>query len=306
VVGTIEYKQGNFRGLGQNVSVKAEVGSISNEYSLSFFDPWFLDYPISFSTSVYNNSRDYIDYTRKSTGFSVGFGKEISEYWRAALLYKLEQANITNIGVTASAVILDQAGKAVTSSITPSLVRDSKDNALEPHTGSENSLAVTYSGLGGDNYFLKLKMDSQWFFPVSEKTTLMIRGRYGHITGLNGEQAPLYERFYVGGITTIRGLNFGEGGPRDETGDVIGGLNEVILNVDFVFPLIQSINLKGVIFSDTGAAFDGSLDELRYTAGFGFRWISPVGPIRLEWGKNLNPKYTEADSRWEFSLGTFF
>jgi outer membrane protein insertion porin family len=222
------------------------------------------------------------------------------------VVYNLEEAEITDVGPTASQIILDQVGKRLTSSISPSIIRDSRNNFLDPSRGSRTSLVVNFAGLGGDNKFVKGVLDSQWFFPVTERTVLAIRGRYGHATGYGGEEVPLYERFYVGGIHTIRGLDFGEGGPRDDTGEVIGGLNMVILNTDFVFPLIPSINLKGVVFSDVGSAYDNKFEELRYTAGAGVRWISPVGPIRIEWGYNIDPKPDEAGSRVEFALGTFF
>jgi outer membrane protein insertion porin family len=307
LVGMVEFSQANFRGAGQKLNVKAELGSVASNYAVSFIEPWLFGRPISFSASIYNTRREFVSYSREAIGFNIGLGKELWEYWHANIRYSLEEAEITDIiGINVSRVILDQAGRKITSSIIPSIVRDSRDNHIDPHTGSKNSATVTYAGLGGDNNFLKYKLDSQWFFPVSEKTTLVFRGRYGHSTGLNGKEVPLYERFYVGGIYTIRGLDFGEGGPRDETGAVIGGLNMVIFNTDFVFPLYESFNLKGVVFFDAGSAYDDNIDELRYTAGAGFRWLSPVGPIRLEWGKNLDPKFDEAESRWEFAMGAFF
>ncbi len=306
IIGTVEFTQGNFRGMGQTLKIKAEFGSVSDYYTVSFTEPWFLGKPIAFSTSVYNTSREYVDYDREATGFTLGFGKELSEYWRAGIVYNLEEANITNLGETASAIIREQEGRKLTSSVSPSISWDTRDNYLNPHSGTKNGLVVDVAGLGGDNRFFKANFDSHWFLPVSEKTTLALRGRFGHATGFAGEDVPLYERFYVGGINTIRGLDFGQGGPRDETGDVIGGLNMVILNAEYIFPLVESMNLYGVVFFDAGSAYDSKLEELRHTTGGGVRWISPMGPIRLEWGYNLDRKIGESQSRLEFSLGSFF
>jgi outer membrane protein insertion porin family len=147
-------------------------------------------------------------------------------------------------------------------------------------------------------------VDSTWFVPIGT-TTLAFRGRYGYATGLFGEKLPLYERFYVGGIYTVRGLGFGQAGPKAEDGAPIGGTKRIIFNVDYTFPLISAVRLKGVVFFDAGTAYDDHV-KLRYTTGFGVRWISPIGPLRLEWGKNLEPQPGEADSRWEFAIGTFF
>ena len=117
----------------------------------------------------------------------------------------------------------------------------------------------------------------------------------------------MYERYYVGGIYTVRGLGFGEGGPRDSSGRVVGGTKQAIFNAEYVFPLIAELKLKGVVFYDAGKAYDSWSDErLRYTAGGGIRWISPIGPLRVEWGYNLDQKQGEKQSRWEFTFGTFF
>ncbi|NIT04019.1 BamA/TamA family outer membrane protein, partial [Candidatus Saccharibacteria bacterium] len=177
----------------------AELGSVASNYSLTFYEPWLFDHPVSFSARIYNTEREFVNYNRKATGFSVGLGKEIAEYWRVNLTYSLEEAEIDEIGTDVSRIILDQAGEKLTSSITLGITRDSRDNHLDPHTGNRSVATITYAGLGGDNYFLKYRLDSQLFLPVSEKTTLLFRGRYGHAEGLKEREVPLYERFYVGG-----------------------------------------------------------------------------------------------------------
>ena len=107
---------------------------------------------------------------------------------------------------------------------------------------------MTYAGLGGDNFFLKSGVDSSWFFPATEETTLAFRGRYGQATGMFNKPLPLYERFYVGGIYTVRGIGYGEGGPRDANGDVIGGTKQAIFNAEYIFPLVSELKFKGVTF----------------------------------------------------------
>jgi outer membrane protein insertion porin family len=137
----------------------------------------------------------------------------------------------------------------------------------------------------------------------------MQRIRFGYARGIGGKDLPLYERFYVGGIYTVRGLDFGEAGPEDpETNDEIGGTEQLISNTEFIFPLISSIRLKGVVFFDAGNSFDEFEDfpELRYTTGLGLRWISPMGPVRIEWGYNIDPEDDEDSSKFEFAFGTFF
>lgn len=303
-----ELTQGNLFGKGQFIKIRGELGGRTSYYDITFREPWFMDKPISFSTSIYKTTREYIEYHKKATGSGISFGTMLSEYWWGNIAYNFEDAEIYNVSEKAPKIIQDQKGKSVTSSITPSLVRDSRDNYLDPSRGSRNSVYVTYAGIGGTNNFVKSGVDSAWYFPI-KSSTVMLRGRFGYAAGIGGKKLPLYERFYVGGIYTIRGLGFGEAGPRDEeTGDEIGGTEELIFNLEYIFPLISDIRLKGLVFFDAGNAYDSfqNFGVLRYTTGLGVRWISPIGPVRLEWGYNIDRKPGEKSGRFEFAFGTFF
>jgi outer membrane protein insertion porin family len=303
----VDVTQGNLGGRGQYVKLRGEFGGRRTLYELSYRDPWFMDKPLSFGLSVYKSSRKYPLYDRRATGFEVSLGKNFSEYWGGSIAYNLESVTIENVNEKASQFIKDQAGKRVTSSISPTIARDSRDNFLDPSRGSRNALYLTVAGLGGTNGFVKGVFDSAWFFPWGS-TTFSLRGRIGYATGAFGRDLPVYERFYVGGIYTVRGLGYGEAGPVNENNEPIGGTKELIFNLEYIFPLIEEARLKGVLFFDAGRAFEQSepMDSLRRTAGFGIRWISPIGPIRLEYGRNLDPRPYESNGRIEFTFGTFF
>ena len=305
-----EISQSNLFGKGYTLRLKGDFSSRRTNYNLSFKDPWFTDRPISASIGIYNDQTEYPEYDKKSTGGYIGFGKEFSEYVGGKISYNIEEANITDLSDDASIIIQEQEGKRLTSSISPSIWKDTRDNYLDPTTGRRTSFYSTIAGLGGDNYFYRALIDSVSYYPAFWKTTFSLRGRIGYAAGFNDKELPLYERFYVGGINTIRGLGFGEGGPRDENGEKIGGDLEAILNAELIFPISKEAGLKGVFFFDYGGAFDTDHDiswsDIRSTAGFGARWMSPMGPIRLEWGFNLDPKYDEKSSRVEFSIGGIF
>ena len=308
LIGMIELTQGNLFGKGQLLKITAQIGGRTTFYEINYRDPWFLDKPIAFSASVYNLTKEYIEYDKEATGGGFSFGKDFSEYIHGDISYNFEKATITNIAEDASVIVKEQKGTNTTSSVTPFLVRDSRDNYLDPSRGSRNSIYLTFAGVGGTNKFVKGEVDSAWYFPLG-KTAFMLRGRFGYGTGILGEELPLYERFYLGGIYTIRGLGWGEAGPRDpETGEPIGGTTELIFNSEFIFPIISDVRLKGVVFFDTGNSYENfeNFGKLRYTAGVGVRWISPMGPIRIEWGYNLNRKPDEKSSRIEFTFGSFF
>jgi outer membrane protein insertion porin family len=307
-IGTVDLTQGNLFGRGQYLNIKAELGGKGSLYQISFKDPYFLDTQLLFSTGIYKSNHDYIEYTKKAFGVFFDFGKNLSEYLKADLAYNFERAEVTGIAQGASPVITDQAGTKTTSAVTPTLVRDSRDNYLDPSSGSRNELSFTFAGLGGDNEYIKGKIDSAWYFPIG-RTAIMVRGRFGYEQGIFGKQVPLYERFYVGGIYTVRGLDFGEAGPKDPaTNDPIGGTTELVFNTEYIFPLLAEMKLKGVVFADAGSSYDNFQDfgTLRYTSGAGIRWMSPMGPIRIEWGYNIQKKEGESSSKFEFAFGSFF
>ncbi|HWR59103.1 MAG TPA: outer membrane protein assembly factor BamA, partial [Thermodesulfovibrionales bacterium] len=311
LIGMVDITQGNLFGGGQYVKLRGELGGRSQYYELSYKDPWFLDRPIAFSADVYNSRKEYIDYSRKAIGFGFGFGTELSEYWGGNISYNLERASIFNASSLGDERIRKQAGEGskTTSSITPSITRDTRDNYLDPSRGSRNSVFVTFAGLGGSNAYIKGVADSAWFFPLGS-TTVALRGRFGYAKGIFNKDLPWYERFYVGGIYTVRGLGYGQAGPKSSSGsgEFIGGTKELIFNTEYIFPILKEIRLKGLVFFDAGNSYDVSepIGSLRYTAGTGVRWISPVGPIRIEWGYNLQRKQGEASNKVEFTFGSFF
>lgn len=307
---TGEISQTNLFGKGLYLKLRTDLSSRRANYSITIMDPWFMDKPISASLSIYNEVYEYPDYDKKATGTSIGFGKELTEYVGGKITYNFEQVTISDVAGDASSLVKEQEGRKITSSISPSIWRDTRDNYLDPTTGSRYALYTTYAGVGGDNYFVKALIDSIWYFPVIWDTTFSVRGRFGYASGFAGKKLPLYERFYVGGINTVRGLGFAEGGPRNEEGEKIGGNKELIFNTEYIFPIEKNIRLKGVLFFDLGRSFDNnenlSIAKLRPTTGFGIRWMSPFGPMRLEWGFNLSQKADESRSKLEFTMGGLF
>lgn len=313
ILGMAEISQGNLFGKGQSIRLKAELSSKRRNFFLSFREPYILGKPVSGGLTLYNMERIYDNYTKDATGGSITLGKSFTEYVSSSITYNYEIANVKDILPGSSLLITDQEGRRTTSSLELGLVRDSRNNFLDPTRGSRNSIFGVYAGgfLGGDNYFYKGVLDSGWYFPLFWDTTFMARGRYGYANGFDSRALPIYERFYVGGINTVRGFKFGDAGPKDPaTGENIGGQKELIFNLEYIFPIIRDIRLKGVVFYDAGKGFNDDesvgFSGLRTSVGGGLRWVSPIGPLRIEWGYNLSPKPGEKRSVWEFTVGTFF
>jgi outer membrane protein insertion porin family len=329
LVGIAEVTQGNLGGRGQLLKFKTQWGGKHRILMLSFMEPYLFDEPIWGRVDVYRQSQEYDGYTIDSNGLALGVGKSFDEYLSGSIRYGLDQSETGNITVTPIPYVLLQQlryyGTAVTtSSITATLTRDSRDFYLDPKTGSKNTMFVQYAGgpLGGDPEFVKSVADSAWFYPLFWDTVFMVRGRVGYVGSLIDKPIPVGERFFVGGSGTVRGFRYGTAGPVDSAGNRVGGNKELIFNFEYNFPIVPAARLKGVIFYDIGRAFDDNalandplvtdnptkirLSDLRHAWGWGFWWLSPIGPLRFEWGYIIHKKPTDQASQFEFNIGTMF
>jgi outer membrane protein insertion porin family len=304
----------NIFGTGNRLSLDAQLGAVTQRFNLGLFNPWLFDTRVSGDANIYNWTRIYDEYTKESIGGSLGFGYPIfEEYTRVFLTYAYENANVTEVAANAATVIKDMEGRHQTSSVKLALRRDTRDLIFNTTKGSLNSISVEYAGgpLGGTNYFTRYLAGSGWYFPLFWGTTFFANGKLGYMVQNSGGDLPLYEKFYLGGINSVRGFKYQYISPTDPaTGDRIGGEKMIQLNFEYIFPLISKAGLKGLIFFDAGNVYtkDQSFDlgSLRKGAGVGIRWYSPIGPLRLEIGWNLEPKPGEDTSVWEFTIGTFF
>ena len=303
-----QVSQQNLFGRGQTLSLKASVGSISTLYDISFTEPWLFDMPLWSKFDLWNLYREYDSYNLDSKGFGATFGYPLYRYVTGYVGYRLSLDNVKDVLNTASYYIKKQAGDTTSSGVTVTLIRDSTDDPIFPSTGSKNSASVEYTGgpLLGDVSYTRYGAASSWFFPLPLDTVVGVRGRIGYMQPNEGKEVPIFERYYLGGINSLRGLR--DVGPIDPaTGDVIGGLTMLNFNVDYIFPLIKNAGMKGVLFFDTGNSWESGyhLGDMRRTAGIGIRWYSPIGPLRLEWGYVLDRNENESSNRWEFTIGMF-
>lgn len=310
-LGSLQVSQNNLLGRGQKLSAKLQIGSKMQQYDISFLEPWLFGKPISAGIDVFKVKREYTDYTKESTGFGLRSGYRINDDWSVTGGYRFENAKVADVAKTAAQTIKDQIGTRITSAIYGSLVRDTRNDAFYPTDGSSFTLYLEFAGglLGGDNEYVKSVVDYAKYFLLPWKHTISVHGQYGIVEGYGGKKVPIYERFFLGGMYTLRGFESRSIGPKDPvTGDVLGGNRELFGNVEYIFPLIKEAGVRGVFFFDAGNAYNSNIfpSEFRYSVGAGIRWYSPMGPLRLEWGKNLNPKRDEKSSKWEFSIGTIF
>ncbi len=325
LVGIAEVSQGNLGGRGQLLKFKTQWGGKRRLFMVSFMEPYLFDEPVWGRVDLYNQKTEYDGYNIKTNGFGLGTGKTYTEYTSASIKYNLDRSIVTDLTSTVPFLVqkqLDFYGEAITTSaLTANITRDSRDYFLDPKKGSRNTMYLEYAGgpLGGDPEFIKSAADSSWFFPVFWDTVFMIRGRIGYAGSLIDKPLPVGERFFVGGPLTVRGFKYGTAGPMepvtDESGNItdyqrIGGNKELVFNAEYTFPVIPAAHMNGVLFYDIGKAFDDHerirYHELRHSCGWGFRWITPIGPLRFEWGYVINDRPEDKKSLFEFYIGTFF
>ena len=301
-----QIQERNLFGKGQTLSLNAHLGSSTTNYELSFVEPWLFDIPLWSKFKAWDMAKEYDTYDVDTQGFGLVLGYHLFERVSGYVQYEFAFNNIRNVASYASRFVKEQEGEITSSGVTVSLVRDTKNDWIFPSRGSKHTISLEYTGsvFQGDANFIRYRVDSRLYFSLPWNNVLAIGGQMGVIRGHGGKDVPIYERYYIGGINTLRGLR--DVGPRDPvTGEVLGGVTMLVFNSELIFPLIEDAGIRGVVFFDTGNSWSGGyhLNDMRETAGVGIRWNSPLGPFRLEWGHVLDPKGDEAKSRWEFTIG---
>ena len=308
-----EISENNFLGRGDRMSLAVNVSGNSDRFNLGYTNPHIRDSQLSGGIDLFNWFREYDDYDKDSQGGAVRLGYPIFEKWRGYGSYSYTDTTLTNVSEFAAQLILDSLDIHVTSAVKFNLVRDTRDRRTGASRGSENSISIKYAGgpFGGDAEFTKLEAFSSWYFPMPLSTVFHIKAAAGQIWENETGQLPVYERFYLGGMNTIRGFDHGKASPIDpETGDRIGGNKMWYTNIEYIFPLLPDAGLRGALFVDAGKVSadgeDWNLESYNKSVGIEFRWMSPMGPLRLVWGYNLDPEYDEDTSVWDFSIGGAF
>jgi outer membrane protein insertion porin family len=333
----VRISENNLFGRGQRIVLNADVGSIRRNIYVSFTEPYLLDTRLLGQVTLFNTELDYGDFTRDATGFSLralypfeevgveNLGWLSLEDTSFGLEYRLERARIFDIAFDSPPAIFAEQGTTLISSVAPQILRNTLNHAYDPTAGSFQEITFELAGLGGDQKYYLVSGRTRVYVPlyrVREFGTFVysIGGTiaYGEgEAGQSGHELPLVQRFFPGGINTVRGFETRTLGPRQDSFDPqgniinnkpIGGTNELIVQNEIIFPLIQAIGLRGVVFFDTGNAFlqQQGIDvgDLRYAVGAGIRWLSPFGPLRIEYGIPLNIKDDEKKSSILFSFGS--
>lgn len=313
--------QNNLFGSGNTVGLELNTGKVNRTIALSQTNPYFTPDGISRSTQLFYRTVQPLvinvgEYTIKSFGAGMNFGVPFTEtdtvYFGGAV-----ENNTIDTSPTSPQRYIDYVNNFGRSSSallgTIGWARDNRDNPLTPTKGRYQRFSFEATMPVGDLRYYKTGYQHQYYWPLTRSITLALNGQidYGH--GFGGKPFPLFKNVYAGGIGTVRGFDGSSLGPRDTNGDALGGASRAIGNIEVLFPFPgsqQDRSLRWFTYLDGGNVFaDNSkidLGDLRYSAGLGISWLSPIGPLKLSVGKPLNDKPTDKLQRFQFQIGTGF
>ncbi len=318
--GNINLKERNLFGLGIVADAKANISGRRNSYEGSLSYPWLFDLPLSGSLRGYKSINKELNYVRDSEGFGANLAYPLYREWSmntgisrdSSKLGGFEQlfarsivSYYTRLGVNPEKFI-NTSENALSMSIT----RDTRNNAVLPSAGSKINIGTRIAGFGGDVAFSNCFSEGIYYYPLFWRTVFKVRGNGSLLLPSGDSPIPFDRRILLGGIGSIRGYRYGEIGPKDHFGNIMGGDRSVVTNIEYFFPLVDQFKLNGVAFFDVGNAWNVSdgpwPKDVKAGYGIGIRWISPMGPLRIEYGWKVNPSRGEDPGAFAFAMGQLF
>jgi len=307
-------KPQTFKGAGQRFNISAEPGTEIMRFNISWFTPYIFDLPYSLGVKTYLFNRGYSHYDETRIGIQNSFGHRFKNRWYGELATRLEHIDL-DVSKRAAREIWKDRGTHTLLGFRGSLTRDRTDSRWMPTTGDR--FQFSYEQIVGSEVFGKFGADYRIYRTVYQdaldrKHILAGRMSFGQLVG----DAPIFEKFYGGGLGSIRGFRFQGVSPRGRNrigggpnNDPIGGDMMFLAGVEYSFPIITD-KLRGVVFLDTGTVEgDFGLTSYRASMGFGVRWTIPFfGPIpmALDFGFPIAKDDEDDTQIFSFSLGWTF
>ena len=319
LIGFVELSQGNFDlfswppvGDGQKLKLRGTVGTERQDIELSFVEPWFLDRKLSLGVDLYQRDRRFLsdEYDQVNTGGSVTLGKPLSGFDRLNLTLGIERIEVTDVDEDASALIKEEEGVQDKHYVGLELLHDSRNNAFVASRGNRTSLSGTISGgpLSGDVEVYALEANTSHYVPLWWDHVLNLRGWASVVeTWGDGERVPIFDRLFLGGARTLRGFDYREVGPKDETGEPVGGLSGWMATAEYIVPLAEKFRVAA--FYDIGMVYDEAyeFDSSDYNSdvGVGIRFDIPGFPLRLDyaWPLEADEFNDRSSGRFQFTIG---
>jgi outer membrane protein insertion porin family len=321
ILGDLSVRERNLLGRGQDLRATLLLGQKQQQVDLSFTEPYFMDRNIAAGFDLYyvqTDRRSESSFDTRTIGSALRAGYPITERLSQNWRYTLKRQTIRNVPDDASVFVKDAEGTDTVSEVSHSLTYDRRDSKINPTTGYFGKFTTDVAGLGGDVRYLRNRLDTGYYYPVSEKWVASLTGSVGYIFGL-GEDERLLDRFFIGG-EEVRGFATDGIGPRDrDTGDALGGQWFYASSAQLTFPLglPEEYAIRGRAFTDVGAAWELSVPsdqrdlvedsaDPRVSVGTGVTWLSPFGPLGVDVGFPLIKKSFDKTELLRVNFGTRF
>lgn len=306
----------NLFGKGYIASFQAGFNSRRNAYQFSFTNPRLYDTDLSVGIDLYHWRDDYIDYRKRTTGGTLRFSYPIGKYTSVGWGYRFDKYKIYDLEDDASDILRRyDTGDRYSSVGMLRLNRDSTDH-FYPTEGNIDRIQVDYGGgvLGGDDDFVTVTLEHQTYYELWKNHVLRGRVKAAAIYKNGSKEVPVFERFWMGGIDSVRGYNSRDIVPRDKkSGDRIGGTRMAFANLEYIWTFSEELGMSLVPFFDIGINADDDhswnwSDEVKKSVGAELRWRSPMGDLRFAYGIPLDDdrKGNRNSGRFEFSMGQVF
>ena len=334
-----ELSQGNFditnwpglTGGGQKFRIRAQIGTERKDFILALTEPYFLDRRISLGGQAFYTEADYLssEYDQRNYGFSMELRKPIFGFMYATLGYRLENVELYNVSATASPQILAEEGTTTNSEVLASLVFDRRDSPLLSRKGTRITISPYVAGgpLGGDVNVYGLDVEGSQYFHLPGDLILLFNAEAAVVDVWQGAETrvvnvgtvavpdniivssvPIFDRLFLGGSNNLRGFAFRDVGPRDSTGEPIGGNSMARATAELTFPIVEKA--RGAVFYDTGFvnadAYDFGTSNVASDVGIGIRLDLPVGPLRIDYGIPIQKDGRSGSGHFNFNVGYQF
>ena len=310
--------QSNIFGSGNALSFQVNTGSINRTYALSYTNPYYTDDGVSRGFDVYKRdvnsaSLAVSSYKTSSIGGGVRFGVPVTEYDTVnyGLAYERTEIELQPTSPQRYVDFVNEFGEQTDTILgTVGWARDKRDSVIYTTSGTFQRVTVDVGLPGADLTYYRANLQHQWYYPLTRDYTLHFNGQIGYADGYDNKPLPFYKVFYLGGVNSVRGYETASIGPKDSNGDSLGGSHLLLGNFEFLFPfpgLGKDRSVRLSFFVDAGVVGEKyDFNEMRYSTGLAFNWFSPVGPLKLSFGKALNPRPDDRLQRIQFTLGTTF
>ncbi len=297
----------NVFGSGIEVGLDLDYSSKTTKGSLYFANPRVFDSIYSLSGSIFNKTYELYEYDEDKKGLNLTIGRKFGRFIRGSISYELQESELSNVSDTLDTELY-RIGKTIKSSITPSVSYNSTDDYFLPRSGILANASFEFAGLGGDEKFLKNYYSFSYFYGLEDiiDYDLILRYKAKLSLAVDNGYLPVNEKFYMGGMKSVRGYKSGSLSPKNSSGDLVGGNRMFANSVEASIPLIKSAKMRMLFFLDYGMIGEDSFDINRAGTGTGIEWISPLGPIQLIYAFPIGSEEDDQTSSFEFTLGRRF